>query len=70
MSAGAHDNVERLRTDAVMAQDIRETLEPLVTKICQIMDDAKRHGLIVSFNIASDQYGRTKVVEINIVRPL
>lgn len=58
------------RNDVAAAQTVRDELAPLLKAVCDIFDRAKAQGLIVSFNIATDQYGRTKVNDVSVVRPL
>ncbi len=60
----------RVVTDTDKARDIRAKMMPLLDELLIIMNDAKNAGLIISFNIGQDQWGRVKLTDINIVRPL
>ena len=63
-------NVEKLRTDAFVAQETRDALAPLLKEICAVMDRARTAGLSVAFNFQPNQYGKFHVPEVVIVRPL
>lgn len=60
---------ETLRTDSVKADEIRAKLTPLLTDVGLIFDKAIGDGLIVSFSINRDQFGRSKA-EVTITKPL
>lgn len=65
------DVVLPLRTEAVVAKEIRDALSPLLDQVCGIMSGAKASGLQVAWNIQPDSFGRRfRVVEISIVKPL
>lgn len=65
------DVVFPLRTDAYVAQELRDELTPLLDRVCEILAKAKASGLQVAFNIQPDSFGRRfRVVEISIVKPL
>jgi hypothetical protein len=57
-------------SDVDKAARARAEITPLLEKICEILNRAKADGLIVSFNCSPDQYGRYKIVDIGIVKPL
>ena len=64
-------NVIPLRTDAVAAKSIRDELMPLLESVCEIMARAKADGLMVSWTLQPDSFGRKfRVTEISIVKPL
>lgn len=64
------ENVEPLRTESVKAQEIRAAITPLLDDLCEIINQARREGLIVGFQIGMDQYGRSRPQDISIVKPL
>lgn len=66
----AEDNVERLPTDASIAQAIRGDMQEPMAKICESMNRARAAGLVVNFTFAPDQYGRFRVPDISVVKPL
>jgi hypothetical protein len=39
-------------------------------ELCDIINKAKSYGLVVSFNLSPDAYGRTRVADLSIVKPL
>ncbi len=63
-------NVETLRTEAQKAADYRAEIMPILDQACEIISRARKEGLIIGFNISPDQYGRSRVAEITIVKPL
>ncbi len=58
------------KTDAQLAQELRDELTPLLQQVGTIMQRARNAGLTVGFNVTADQHGRFDIREINIVRPL
>jgi hypothetical protein len=65
------DVVFPLRTDAFVAQELRDEIAPALEKVCLVMAKAKAAGLGLSWNIQPDSFGRNfRVVEIAIVKPL
>lgn len=58
------------RNDAERAATIRSNLRPLLEQVAQIVTDARKDGLIVSFNISPDQYGRCQVTALDVTKPL
>lgn len=71
LEIAADETVTQLRTDAVVAKEVRDALSPLLDQVCEIMSGAKASGLQVAWNIQPDSFGRRfRVVEISIVKPL
>lgn len=66
----ATTNVERLKTDSSVAQDLRQDILPLLNGVCAVMDRARAQGLKVGFNVSQDNFGRHRVTDIEIVKPL
>lgn len=65
------DVVFPLRTEAVVAQELRDELGPLLDEACLVMAKAKAAGMQIAWNIQPDSFGRRfRVVEISIVKPL
>lgn len=64
------DVVFPLRTDAFVADELREEVAPHLAAICAAMNKARAAGLVLNFNIAPDQYGRFRAPEVSIVKPL
>jgi hypothetical protein len=58
------------RSDAEVAAELRERLNVALGAVVSIMDDANAHGLQVSFQLGRDSYGRNRINELGIVRPL
>jgi len=61
---------EDLRTDASRAESYRRRLGPLLLDLAAIMNEAKADGLVVSFQVAQDQYGRYVAPPVSVVKPL
>jgi len=57
-------------TDATKADSYRAELRPILEQAGKIMDRAKADGLVVSWNLSPDQYGRMRVADISVVKPL
>lgn len=65
------DVVFPLRTDAYVAQELRDEISPLLDQVCVVMAKAKAAGLMLSWTIQQDSFGRHyRVTEIAIVKPL
>lgn len=65
------DVVFPLRTDAFIAQELRDELTPLQDQVCRIMTKAKASGMQVAWSIQPDSFGRHfRIIEISIVKPL
>jgi len=62
--------VEPIRTDAMRAADIRAELSPLFDQVCDVLNRAKRDGLVVNFQMGADAYGRYRLQDLTVVRPL
>ena len=58
------------RTDADLAAEIRAELNAALAPVALILDRARQNGLTVSFGVNPDQYGRFRISDIGIVRPL
>lgn len=58
------------KTDAEKASQIRADLLPILEQVCAVVGKARGEGMIVSFNIAPDQFGRVKVQALDITKPL
>lgn len=56
--------------DASKANELREKLKPLLSEICDLMNDATKSGLTLNFNIGLDATGRANVNHIQITKAL
>lgn len=70
MSGEPFSRINTVPTDADVAQNIRDEIRPVLEQLAAILNRGKAHGLIVSFTMQQDQYGRATVTEPSIVRPL
>jgi hypothetical protein len=52
------DNVQPLRTDAVIAAELRAEIGPLLDQILAVMSKARAEGFEVSWMIQPDSFGR------------
>jgi hypothetical protein len=65
------DNVQPLRTDAVVASELRAQISPLLDQLCKIMSQARADGYEVAWSILPDSFGRyLRVTEIAIKKQL
>lgn len=53
-----HDKAERYKTK------IREALGPVV----EIMDEMRRDGLLVQWELGFDPYGRSRIVDVAVIK--
>lgn len=58
-----------LRTEAVIATELKAKVSAMLTSVCQDMDDAAKAGLVLNFQIAKDAFGRHRA-DITVVKPL
>ena len=64
-------NVEPLRTDAVVAAEIRAELGPMLDQICAVLSKARNEGYEVAWVIQPDSFGRqVRCTEIAIKKQL
>lgn len=56
--------------DSVKAEAIRKRLKPLLDEVAEIISEAAKSGLTVSFNIATDQRGQSFVQPVSIAKSL
>lgn len=66
----SENNVERLRTDTVWAEELRRDLEKPMAEIAEIMNRAKAAGYVVNFTFGADQYGRVTPPPITVLKLL
>lgn len=64
------DNVEAFKTEQQRADDYRIRAAIPLAELAAIMNEAKRDGFQMSFNIGPDQYGRFVPTPVSIVKPL
>lgn len=64
------DVVFQLRTEAVIAKELREEIAPPLAEICRIMDKARAVGLKIDFAIQSDAFGRNVPPHVLITKSL
>jgi hypothetical protein len=65
------DNVQPLRTDAIIASELRAELGPLLEQLCIVMSKARADGFEVSWAIQPDSFGRhLRCTEIAIKKQL
>ena len=69
-ASGIVSVLEPGQSDADKAAAYRNELKPLLDQVCAIFNRGRAEGLIINFSIAGDQYGRSKVMAIDIVKPL
>jgi len=64
-------NVQPLRTDAVIAVELRAAVGPLLDQLCSLMSSARAEGYEMSWAIQPDSFGRhLRVTEIAIKKQL
>ena len=69
LKAVEDNNVQVLRTDAVIAKEIRDELTPLLERVCSVLNKARACGMNVGLGINPDSFGRFRA-NVDIVKPL
>lgn len=65
------NNVQPLRTDAVIAKELRDQIGPLLEQICAVISKARADGYEVAWVIQPDSFGRNmRCTEIAIKKQL
>ena len=67
------DNVLTLQTgksDADRATEYRSKIDPRLRQVAQIMEEARRDGLNIAWNIGPNMYGTVMHQRTEIVKPL
>ncbi len=62
--------VDTGKPDAVVAKELRDRATPLLEQVCELMNDARRQGLTLNFQLGTDGFGRSRVASLDIVKPL
>jgi hypothetical protein len=57
-------------TDAELAADLRRRTEAALAPVMEIMNEASRHGLVLGWGINRDQFGRNRIEQITVFKPL
>jgi hypothetical protein len=63
-------NIEPLRTDSMVCEEVRSQLKPLLGEICKILDYAASHGLVAGFAIQKNAIGRHVCNQVDINKPM
>ena len=74
MVADSHLNeapkLSRVRTDADLAQELRDEIAPHMVEICKIMDKARLAGLKLDFGFGQDAFGRHILPHVLVTKAL
>lgn len=62
--------VLNIKTDVMKAEDARARLRPVLEEACRILTEVKRDGIVVTFNITTDQYGIYRLMALDVIKPL
>lgn len=57
-------------SDKDRAEQLRTQLRPLLDQACDLITQARREGLVITFNLGPDQYGIQRVAALDILKPL
>jgi hypothetical protein len=57
-------------TDADRATDLKRRAEAALAPVVEIMNEAARHGLVLGWAINRDQFGRNRIEQITVLKPL
>lgn len=58
------------KTDAQIAAELRADLATAAAQVIAVVERAKTAGLCITFNIGPDNYGRTSLKDVAVVKPL
>ena len=60
-----------LTEEQSIANKIRETIQPALREVCEVVDFAKKNGIIVNFSINADPVtGKTVVGSLTLMKSL
>lgn len=62
--------LERVETDIEKAHKYRVRMAEALKEPCKIMTDAKRDGITMSFNLATDAMGNTFIASLTTTKEL
>ena len=57
-------------TDTELAADFKKRTEAALAPVIEIMNEASRHGLVLGWGINRDQFGRNRIEQITVLKPL
>jgi hypothetical protein len=57
-------------TDTQLAADLKKRTEAALAPVMEIMNEASRHGLVLGWAINRDQFGRNRIEQITVLKPL
>jgi hypothetical protein len=57
-------------TDVERAADLKKRAEEALAPVTEIMNEASRHGLVLGWAINRDQFGRNRIEQITVLKPL
>lgn len=58
------------RSDRDTAADLRQRMQGLLESVMELLDEANRSGLVIGFNLCRDSFGRNRIAEIQVSKPL
>lgn len=58
------------KSDTDLAAQIKAEARGPLEQLCGIQDRARQAGLMLGFNIGPDEYGKTIVQRISVIKPL
>lgn len=58
------------KPDKEVADGIRADLAPILEQACEVLNRARAAGMVTNWSIAPDQFGRLRLTEISVMKPL
>ena len=58
------------KTDAQIAQELRDEMAPHLAALCKVLDKARANGLRTEFNLMPDAFGRHNPPYVTITKAL
>lgn len=63
-------NLEKKKTEAELATDLKADMTVALLPALQIMDRAKDIGLTIGFSLGNDNLGRSAVLNMSVIKQL
>lgn len=58
------------KSDADKATAYKESVRPLLMQVAKLVEEARKDGMVITFGMGQDQFGREAITYLNVVKPL
>lgn len=66
----ASSTVTTLQSDADFAAELKVEARTLLEQVGAVMDKAKARGMSMNFQLANNEFGKTAIQALSVVKPL